>query len=149
MGWTFSIIGLVFIVIAYLMHMRAQTNGKKAALWPTTPGTVRSAEVGVIPMGNNNMLVPVITYDYEVAGQKLECARYRVGVDPRFNKPAKAQAIVDRYPVGAPVTVHYDSSNPSLAALDLTVGENYGALMVVSFGGTFLFFGLLTPFLGH
>ncbi len=156
MGWTFTIIGLALIVAAYLMHMRAQTRGKKAASWPTTVGTIRSAVVGVISMssnndpmsGSSNMLTPVITYAYEVAGQKLECARFRVGVDPRFNTPAKAQALVDKYPVGAPVTVHYDPSNPSLAALDLTIGENYGALMVGAFGGTILFFGLLMPFLG-
>lgn len=148
MGLFFAFIGLMILVIAYVIHAMAQTRGKRAALWPTVTGTVVSGEVGVAVTAGGQMMTPVITYAYEVAGQKLQSTRLRVGVDPRFNSPAKVQAVIDKYPAGGQVIVHYDSADPSVAALDLTVGETYGPLYVAAFGGTLLVLGVVIAFMG-
>ena len=96
----------------------------------------------------NAMLTPAVSYSYAVAGQTLLGGGLRVGVPHYFNTPSKAQALADKYPVGAAVTVHYDPGAPAKTALDLAIGEGYVPLMVYSFGGTLLVLGIFSAVTG-
>jgi hypothetical protein len=144
MGVFFAVVGAIIIGVGWLLHLRAQSHGRRAQAWPTTQGTVLSSEVVAVPVMGNTMLTPAVTYRYEVAGQALESAGLRIGEPHVFNTPAKAKALADKYPAGAAVTVHYDPAKPASTALDLAIGEGYGPLMVYSFGGTLLVLGIFS-----
>ncbi|HEY3797789.1 MAG TPA: DUF3592 domain-containing protein [Caulobacteraceae bacterium] len=147
MNGLFIVLGLIILVIGWFFQRGVRAKGAKAQQWPTTAGTVISSQIAAIPMGNNTMMTPAVVYSYSVGGQQLEGSGYRVGAPPLFNKPAKAQALADRFRAGQQVTVHYDPAQPTTAALDLQVGEGYGPLMVYSFGATFVGLGVLFSFI--
>ncbi len=68
---------------------------------------------------------PYVLYEYKI-GERLYTAE-RIGYTSS-NGPdiARAQAVIDRYPVGAIVSVHYDPQNPSEAVLELSnSNQNY------------------------
>jgi hypothetical protein len=144
MGVFFAITGAIIIGLGFLLHMRAQAQGRKAQLWPTTKGTVLTSGVAIEPVMGNPMSTPAVTYSYEVRGQALQGGGLRVGVPRYFNKPDKASALAAQYPVGSQVTVHYDPETPARAALDLAIGEGYVPLMIYSFGGTLLVLGIFS-----
>ena len=144
----FAVVGLLIIGLGWWLHLRIQAKGKKAQAWPTTAGTVTGSAVMTIPVMGSPMLTPAVTYSYQVGGQAMESAALRLGEPPAFNKPAKAEALAARYPVGSQVTVHYDPAAPEMAALDLKVGEGYVPLMVYSFGGTLLALGIFSAVMG-
>jgi hypothetical protein len=143
-GVFFAVAGLLVMVAGLVLRLRIQANGRKAAAWPTAPGIVVSSEVVTRAMGGGRVLLPVVTYRYEVAGAALESIGLRVGAPALFNSRARAQALADRYPAGSQVTVHYDPASPTIAALDLRVGEGYGPLIAYAFGGTFFVLGVFT-----
>ena len=146
MGFALIIFGLPFLALGWWLHLRARAKGTKAALWPTTQGTVLTSEVGTMPFGSSQVLVPLITYAYEVAGQKLQSGGVRVGGLPMFNNfsKKKAAAIVALYPVGSTPTVHYNPESPADATLELKVVEGYGPLMAYTFAATMIAFGLFS-----
>ena len=148
MGVFFAIVGAIVIGLGFLVHTRAQAKGRRAQLWPTTKGAVLTSEVVAVQVMGNPMSTPAVTYSYEVGGQALQSGGLRVGVPRFFNKPDKAAALANQYPVGSQVTVHYDPAAPSNTALDLAIGEGYTPLMIYSFGGTLLVLGIFSAVMG-
>jgi hypothetical protein len=148
MGVFFAIVGAIIIGLGWLVHLRAQANGRKAGQWPTAAGTVLTSEVVPVQVMGNTMLTPAVTYSYEVGGQALQSGGLRVGTPKFFNKPAKAETLARQYPVGAKVTVHYDPASLSNTALDLAIGEGYVPLMIYSFGATLLVLGIFSAVMG-
>jgi hypothetical protein len=148
MGLFFVILGFVAIGAGWLWHLRIQGRWRRAETWPTTGGTVLSAEVVSMQMGGGTVHSPQVTYSYDAGGQAMEGTGLQLGAPPMFNRPAKAKALADRYPSGSQVTVHYDPALPAVAALTLKVGEGYGPLMAYSLGATFVVLGSLSAFMG-
>jgi hypothetical protein len=142
MGMFFVVVGLIFIAGGAVLQLRARARGAKAQAWPTTAGVVIASEVVTRAMGNSTVLIPVVTYRYEVAGAALESMGLRLGAPQFFNSKPKAEALAARYPVGSQVTVHYDPAAPATAALDPKVGGGLGPLMAYAFGATLAGLGL-------
>jgi hypothetical protein len=57
----------------------------------------------------------VVQYSYEVKGERYEGNRITPGLQWGGTG---AEKVIDRYPVGARVTVYYDPKNPSEALLE-------------------------------
>ncbi len=72
----------------------------------------------MIPDGPLTWYQLEIAYRYAAGGRPRRATCIRLGYDGRETDPARARAILERYPVGAPVTVYYDPRRPWEAALE-------------------------------
>ena len=111
--------------------------------WPTAPGTIATsrdeAHDGVTRDAQgydvaSTSYVPVVTYDYEVAGTRYtgtKVSRSTGAVDA-----PSVKRVLDRYPPRATVAVLYDPANPATAYLE--EGRSWGAMFLMIFGGVFI-----------
>ncbi len=86
--------------------------------WPSVTGTVTSAGIDPDPQMRNSgasNLSPIITYTYEVNGEKY--TNQRIAPGGYISYPGYARGILKRYPAGSQVTVYYDPDLPSVAFL--------------------------------
>ncbi len=112
------LLGTVFIVSALVERRRHETVG----CWPAVRGKVLVASVQRYqPRPGQNASVrytPLITYQYEVAGQPLTGQKVDFRPPRSYATAAEAEAIVAAYPVGSEVKVTYNPLGPQQAALD-------------------------------
>jgi hypothetical protein len=109
----------LFLVLDRRRRSREQT----ARSWPVTDGVVANARTarrwglgtGIWMAGL--WYVPEISYRYEVAGEKYT-GRHVFLADTGFSKLRKAKDVIDRYPRGANVQVHFDPKAPARACLE-------------------------------
>ena len=114
-------LGLILVAAIYkTLQVRA------AREWPSTPGKVvvsnselRDVKVLDSERENGRKLeqrnFANIVYEYSVSGQKLRNNRVSIGEDRGNFQVAETIA---KYPVGADVTVHYNSRHPREAVLE-------------------------------
>jgi hypothetical protein len=119
--------GLGVALILYGGWLAFQTAGATgeaddSRAWPTAEGVVTASSVvksrsqGARGSGHD-IFTADVAYSYPVSGRALVGHRVHFeGV--RATHEADAAAIVARYPVGAPVTVHYDPADPEHATLE-------------------------------
>lgn len=71
--------------------------------------------------GQVSVYQPVITYTYTVGGRAYQGSRYRNAWPGEWAapNPAEAEAVLDGYPPGKTVQVHYDPADPARACLEL------------------------------
>jgi len=110
MGTVFILLGVIFLVWWYFANKR----GKASLTWPTVPGTVISSGLVQVRDSDNSVSTKAqVVYSYDVAG-----AAYKsTGIGVSGGK-GRATAIVERYPVGAPVRVFYNPAKPASALLE-------------------------------
>lgn len=85
---------------------------KRVAQWPTVQGQI---EVSAHGSGHNDLL-PDIRYRYDVAGQHYQSRfEFPSGTHPL---PEFSRSYVEKYPVGAGVTVYYNPQQPSDSTLE-------------------------------
>lgn len=96
----------------------------QSADWPTTEGRVTFSAVSRIsqPAQNPDYRADV-GYAYQVDRRSLLGSRVRL-VDTGVRSEAAQRAIVDRYPVGATVRVHYDPADPRTTVLEAGLGSS-------------------------
>ena len=85
---------------------------KRVAQWPTVPGRI---EVSALSAADNDLL-PDIRYRYQVDGQPYQSRfEFPSGTHPlpEFNR-----SYVEKYPVGANVTVYYNPQQPTDSTLE-------------------------------
>jgi hypothetical protein len=139
-------LGLILIAAIYkTLQVRA------AREWPSTPGKVvvskpELRDVSVLDSERESgrkleaRNFANIIYEYSVSGQKLRNNRVSIGEDRGNFQVAETLA---RYPVGAAVTVYYNSQNPHEAVLERDLpqglwgclGIGTGSAVAVVFGG--------------
>jgi hypothetical protein len=86
----------------------------------------------LVPRGGGQTVTvwsPVVEYGYRVGGRDYYGARVAFTPDIAGGREL-ADATVQRYPKGSPVTVHYDPANPSLAVLEPRVAFAWPTLLV-------------------
>lgn len=111
----------IFGGIGYYIYTRSQKAKvvqQAAQSWLTTQGQVVLSRVEVSG-GDTTSVQPRIAYQYQVGAQMYQSEVIRAG-SQFFSISSSRQAYdtVDRYPVGATVTVYYNPANPSEAALE-------------------------------
>ena len=79
----------------------------------------------------------IIRYAFSVAGRDYQSTRRYVGRPVLSGSPRDAAKVLARYPLNAPVTVHYNPSNPAEAMLEPANLANVWLALAVAivFGG--------------
>jgi hypothetical protein len=100
----------------------------RANAWPITPGEVVSSSIEQRRSTQNGKTrttyLPVVEFAYTVEGNRLHSRQVKLGLEVSGSE-SLAQGIVDRYPAGSPVEVHYDPQDPSNAALENPTATNW------------------------
>ncbi|MEJ5223897.1 MAG: DUF3592 domain-containing protein [Anaerolineales bacterium] len=113
-------IAIIGLVTWYFVRLKNQKQDlvQSSASWRATNGRVLKSRVEVSG-GNYATVSPYILYEYEVHGRTYQNTQIKVGdrfISARTSR--EAYDLVDRYPVGADVTVFYDPANPDESALE-------------------------------
>lgn len=118
----------LFGLAALLFFAAHRRYLSRANAWPVTQGEIvssvveqrRSTESG----RTRTIYLPVVEFAYTVGGNRLHSRQVKLGLEVSGSE-SFAQKIVDRYPAGAPVDVHYDPRDPSNAALENPTETNW------------------------
>jgi len=133
--------GTIALVGAGLLFFGGSQNrkGVSANDWLITIGTIVSADLSQQSRRNQQgyhdvTYAPVVEYTYEVNGQTYRSDKISSGWTASYNL-GMAQRLIDKYPPGAKVDVHYNSNNPAEAVLE-TKSRSGNAFMIA--GGVIL-----------
>ena len=137
-------LGLILVAAIYkTLQVRA------ARQWPSTPGrvVVSNSELREVKVLDSEREAghrfeqrnfANIVYEYSVSGQKLRNNRVSIGEDLGNFQVAETIA---KYPVGAAVTVYYNSRHPREAVLERDLPQGLwgclGIAMVIAVAGVF------------
>lgn len=111
---------------------RALLEARASQAWPSIEGRITESRVEVnskrVAGRRRTDRDAVIRYDYVVDGRALQGDAVTVG----GIEADDADAMVERYPVGRSVAVHYDPSDPTRAALEVGVLPRHYAFPAAS-----------------
>jgi hypothetical protein len=119
-------LGVVGVVLYQRVYRPAQQAKQAAQAWPAVMGAVVSSEVSTEASWDSTSnseamrIRPAVVYAYEVNGRRYTNNQLRAS-DSFYSAgmlPGSAQAVVSRYPAGAPVTVYYNPLNPQESVLE-------------------------------
>ncbi len=132
----FIVIGLVAVGIGIWMFSKSL----RAEHWPVTDGIVQSAEMKS-HSGNHGgtTYAAEVTYSYQVAGTSYTGDKVSVG--QMSSSSEYARGILNRYPIGKKVSVHYPPGDPSDAVLE--TGIHGGTWICLGVGTVFTLFGCM------
>ena len=86
--------------------------------WPTIAGTITTSRVAEFHLYDSATEYSAdVTYEYSVDGQQYVSDNFDFGASGSTTNRSQAQDIVDRYPSGMAVNVHYDPDNTGSAVL--------------------------------
>ena len=113
---------LVIGALGYFLHKRNQQSmayRKSTQAWLSTTGTILMSSVQSSYSGRSHSTHPVVVYSYIVNGQSYQSQRIKAGEQfLNVRVIGQAEATVNRYPIGATVTVYYNPANPAECALE-------------------------------
>lgn len=95
---------------------QSKALNQAAQSWASTTGQIVKSRVEVSG-GDHTSVSPRIEYTYEVNGVAYQNSMIQAG-SPTLIVMRNAYDTVDRYPVGASVTVYYNPASPAQAALE-------------------------------
>ena len=107
--------------VEWMMIQNLRTSLRSNS-WPTAEGKVLvldhavKSEVAADMRRGQPVYSADVEYDYTVRGEAYHGAIVRVG-NMTTKSRKDAEEIVTRFPVGKPVTVHYDQADPSACCL--------------------------------
>ena len=140
---------------AYLEGTRTVEMAEASEHWATVEGTITAAALdertstttshdrfGTISRKTSTRYVADVSYAYAVRGTEYEGATISFSASSSFDQPQEAQAVLDGYPVGAVVAVHYDPSHPERSVLE-PGSEGVGWLRIL--GLALIAIGLVAP----
>lgn len=120
-----SLILILTLYFAYALLWSSLRQAQAAGFIPVSATVLASSvEESSMRIGSGGGSVrtfrPLIRYAYAVDGVNYESDRFHF-TGPAWKDRDAALAAAARYPVGAPVTAHYDPSDPAVAVLDATL----------------------------
>jgi hypothetical protein len=132
--WIFIFLGVSIIGFGVYTMVRSL----RCAAWPTTEGVVQKTEMKRSHSSEgSDTFSPDITYSYQVAGTNYKSTRLAFGA--MSSSTDYAQGVLNRYPVGRKVPVHYSPDDPKLAVLE--TGIHGGTWVCFGVGGGFVLMG--------
>jgi len=116
-----TILGTMCFPFAAYFAVRRRWNEARArasVAWPTVPGKVERSKVETRQTARSGTFYRLaLVYRYEVGGQDYEGDTVEFG--PRFVSDQDfIEDLAAKYPVGTPVTVHYDPDAPGDSVLE-------------------------------
>lgn len=118
---------LFLIVFGLWSARRARAIEEEARHWPTTNATITKSRL----WSYRGSYSARVSYTYEIAGQQFVGKKVRPGIASSGRRSA-AQALLDRFPVGAHVAARYDPERPKRAYLDPTAAVQGTKALVVT-----------------
>jgi len=124
----FIVVGLVAVGVGVWLLFRSI----RTEHWPVTDGIVQSAEIKS-NRGNHGSATysAEVTYSYQVAGANYTGDQVAIG--QMSSSSDYAQGILNRYPAGKKISVHYAPGDPSDAVLETGI---HGGMWICLGGGT-------------
>jgi hypothetical protein len=147
LGATIALLGAGALIYTLLQLRHAAASER----WPSVEGRILASSVRTRHrVKHGPVYEPDVKYEYRVGDTAHRADRVQF-VQRSFPWEDQAQEVVDRYPVGATVTVRYDPQRPKRAVLE--PGRPHGSLpfvvlaaeLFVTILGIFLFFVEITP----
>ncbi|TVR47340.1 MAG: DUF3592 domain-containing protein [Planctomycetota bacterium] len=109
--------------------------------WPSVEGVVVSSEVvSSRDSDGNTTYRPNVVYEYEVDGANFVGDRLAFGGSVGTSGGGSARSVVQRYPVGKVIDVHYRPGHPQTAVLEPGLG--FAPFFLIGFGFIFFSVGL-------
>jgi len=127
---------VLLVVIAPVVGWSAYQQyreAKASVSWPSVQGVVNVSQVERQEPTRRVSYRAHVEYSYAVNDQQYTGRRLRLN-DARSTQQSAAQAIVDRYRVGSPVTVFYDPTDPKSAALEVGVSARSYLYFAIALG---------------
>jgi hypothetical protein len=135
--WLFIVIGMVMVGAGGWMTFKSL----RTEHWPVTDGVVASAEMkrhsGDSDSGDTYSAE--VSYTYQVASASYEGNKIAIG--QMSSSTDYARGILNRYPAGKKVSVHYSPANPAAAVLE--TGIHGGTWLLLGIGMAFVLFGAM------
>ncbi len=121
-----SVVGILILVALVWVAKRVQLKSQQASAvlqssqsWPSTTGTIVKSRVEVRGGSTTTSVDAKIVYEYEVGGRQYQGEQIRVDDRHRvIQVGGQAYEMIDRYPMGASVTVYYNPDDPAEAGLE-------------------------------
>lgn len=108
--------------------------------WPTTEGIIRTAQMGRHRGNKGGTTYSAdVSYNYSVGGSRYTGTKVAFGM--MSSSSGYAQGVLNRYPVGANVPVHYSPDNPATAVLE--TGIHGGTWICFGVGSIFALVGVM------
>jgi Protein of unknown function (DUF3592) len=115
-------------------------QGLRCEFWPTTDGVIQTAEMNYHSGNHGGVTYSAdVTYKYQVAGVNYTGTRLAFG--QMSSSSEYARRILDRYPVGQKVSVHYSPGKPEQAVLE--TGIHGGTWLCLGVGTVFVLAGVM------
>jgi hypothetical protein len=132
----FIVIGLVAVGIG----IWTLAKSLRSEHWPVTDGIVQSAEMRSHEGKHGNLTYSAeVTYSYQVAAASYTGDKVSIG--QMSSSSEYAQGILNHYPVGKKVSVHFSPGDPSDAVLE--TGIHGGTWICLGVGTAFTLFGIM------
>jgi hypothetical protein len=129
-GTIFFGVGIVFVAGALLAAARA----RRSESWPVTTGTVTGSEIRVSRAHKGaRIFESQIEYSYAVHGREYRSDVLCSGGMLHTSSRRRAEERCAKYPVGVPVRVFYQPSDPSRSCLEATA-EGGGLMLAIDCG---------------
>jgi hypothetical protein len=134
--WFF--IGIGVLAICFGINLAFQSI--RCGSWPTAEGTIRTSAMGRHRGNKGGTTYSAdVSYDYAVLGSHYTGTKVAFGMMSASS--GYARGVLDRYPVGAKIPVHYSLSNPETAVLE--TGMQGGTWICFGVGTIFALFGIM------
>jgi hypothetical protein len=134
--WLFIVIGLALLSVGVFITIKSL----RTEHWPVTEGIVRSAEQkSESGSDGGTTYSAAVTYTYQVGGASYTGEKVSIG--QMSASSSYAQKILNRYPVGKKVSVHYAPGDPTEAVLE--TGIHGGTWICLAVGTAFALFGTM------
>lgn len=143
LGGVFAVLGVGLLIFG----LRERKKARATEAWPTVNGTIVSSKLEKNTRTDrrdgrtytHTTYAPVVEYTYEVGGKTYQGNHIFPGATMSYDL-GTAQNIVNRYQLGLPATVHYDSANPTEAVLEV---KAKGGNLFVIIGAVFAVLGII------
>jgi hypothetical protein len=110
----FGVVIFVMGIILYMVPSWHRTKFSPTKFWPSVVGTVTASTLEKTK--SKKIYVPVVRYNYSVAGKDYECDRIFWG--PQEGLEKDMAAVVAAYPVGQSIWVQHDPKDAANAVLE-------------------------------
>jgi hypothetical protein len=120
LGCIVAVTGVAVLVSGF----RSRNSAKQELQWDSTQGVIESSTI----KWDGRLYVPVIKYNYEIAGRRFEGTEVRTGL-VCYNWRGPAERICEQYFVGAQVPVFVDRHDHSIAVLEAGGDRKYLPLL--------------------
>ena len=127
------LVGLLFVIIGLIQKLR----GNVASKWPSVAGVMLKSELfehitktktSANRISTFSSYEPLVEYRYDVGGKIMTGNRIAFGLTRLPLE--KAQQFVDKYPVGATVSVYYNPKNAKESRLDISAASATPSLII-------------------